>query len=340
MHIHDFDSTNYNEDGNLFYSRRWLSVLEEEYGFDHKVVVSESSPQSRPIFVFSQISDIFGKRIISLPFSDYTEPLVTNREELFWILKLLRDQYPDHDMIFKYHGELQDYQAYDLENIRQACCHRVPLKGGLERIWSGTNRAFRKGVNKAKKSGVQVVALNDETGMDIFHDLLTQLRRNKFNILPQPKSFYCLFLKHFISRRQGNLWIAFKDRVPVAAALVLHSGNVMFDKMGVSDQDYLECRPNNALLWDVMKYGHTNGFDALDMGLSPGGNQGLIRFKDGLGGEKSVINYYRSPAQNRDPEQERHIKKLLSDLTRLIVNPQVHDETVQDASKMLYRYFC
>lgn len=340
MNIHDLGSTGYKEDGNLFYSRRWLSVLEEEYAFDHKVVVSNSPSQSRPLFVFSRISDIFGKRIISLPFSDYTEPLVADRDELFGILKFLREQYPDHDIIFKYHGELQDYHARGLKNIRQACCHRVPLKGGLEKIWAGTGRAFRKGVKKAQNNGVQVVVLNDDTGMDIFHDLLSQLRRKKFNILPQPKSFYRLFLKHFIGRGQGNLWLAFKKRVPVAAAIVLHSGNVMFDKMGVSDQEHLDCRPNNALLWEVMKYGHTNGFDALDMGLSPQNNEGLIRFKDGLGGEKSMINYYRSSTPDRDPEQEGHIKKLLSELTRLIVNPQVPDEMVQDASKMLYRYFC
>ena len=69
-----------------------------------------------------------------------------------------------------------------------------------------------------------------------------------------------LLWKHFIKQGQGNLWVAYYQDTPIATAFLLHDGDAMFDKMGVSDQEHLNVRPNNLLLWEIMKYGIENIF--------------------------------------------------------------------------------
>ncbi len=338
LKITDFNDFDYQAQGNLFYSRNWLDILLEEYEFDFKIVTDDIQPDN-PLLIFAKINDIFGKRIISLPFCDYTEPLVESESELFSVLAFLEEKYPAYSATLKYHGAINDTKLKGYKNIRQAVCHRIPLTDNIDDIWNRTSRAFRKGTNKAERNGLRVQSYNLEEGIDIFHRMLTELRRNKFHILPQPKSFYLLFFKYFISNGHGNIWLTFSDDKPIAAALILHSGSGMFDKMGVSDQRHLDFRPNNLLLWEIIKHGQSQGFEYLDMGLSPAANTGLIRFKDSLGGIKTSINYYRRDPENYDIQQEEQIKKLLSSMTTLFVNSDVPDKVVQQAGKLLYRYF-
>ena len=328
----------YQYNGNLFYSKNWIRVLIDEYNFDIKTVVHQEQPDD-PILVFAELEDIFGKRIISLPFSDYTEPIIASESELYNVLNFLKEFYCNHTIIVKYHGTMDESQICGFENIRQAVCHRIDLDKNIELIWQSTNRAFKKGVKKAQSHDLFVNRYNVSDGINIFHQMLTDLRRKKLNILPQPKSFYMRMFYHFIRKEQGNLWVTYLKDKPIAAAILLHSGDAMFDKMGVSDSNYLEFRPNNILLWEIMKYGQSNNFRYLDMGLTPTANEGLMRFKKSLGASKTDINYYRYVPDDYDFQKEDYIKQMLSGVTSLLVKPEIPENIVHEAGELLYRYF-
>lgn len=325
---------------NLFYSQEWISLIIEEYGFNFKAVVKEDAHTGDSLLVFAELDDIFGKRLVSLPFSDYTEPLTLDDLQIVSILNFLEQKYHDWSITFKFHGQLEELERIKYNNIRQAVCHRVNLKGSADELWNRTNHAFKRGVKKALKNQLRVEIINTDNGIEIFHRLLTNLRRKKFHILPQPKSFYLRFLKYFINKDQGNVWVAFMNDKPIAAALILKTGSSLFYKMGASDEEYLEFRPNNFLFWEIMKSGNQQGFEYLDMGLSQINYTGLIRFKDSMGGVQTPINYYRYTPEGYDIEREGKIKNLLSGLTGLLIRPEIPDEVVQEAGNLLYKYFC
>ncbi|MBD1940408.1 GNAT family N-acetyltransferase [Microcoleus sp. FACHB-68] len=325
---------------NLFYSREWISLITEEYGFNFKAVVKEDTHPEDSLLIFAEVDDIFGKRLVSLPFSDYTEPFALDDLEIVSILSFLKEKYYDWTITFKFHGQLEELEKINYTNIRQAVCHRVNLRGSVDELWNRTSHAFKKGVKKAQRNQVRVEIINTDKGIEMFHRLLTNLRRKKFHILPQPKSFYLSFIKNFINKGQGNVWVAFMDDKPIASALILNNGSALFDKMGVSDEEYLEFRPNNLLLWEIMKSGNQQAFEYLDMGLSQINYTGLIRFKDSMGGVQTPINYYRYTPECYDIEREGKIKNLLSGVTGLLVRPEIPDEVVQEAGNLLYKYFC
>jgi len=323
---------------NLFTSRSWIDLLRQEYAFNFKALVEGDN--RTPILIFSEINDIFGDRIISIPFCDYTEPAVSRAEELPAIFEYLRGTYKDHTITIRLHGQINDAEKIGYKNIRTAVCHRIPLSGSMDEIWKKTNRAFRKGVNKAKAGNLYVERVNSEAGIDLFYRMLSRLRKNKFHILPQPKSFYRRMLDLFITKGQGNIWVAFLEGKPLAAAIVLHSSNALFDKMGVSDEDYLHLRPNNLLLFEIMAYGNSIGFDYLDMGLTQTDYTGLMRYKDSLGGVKTPINFYKYTPSGHDVRREKEIKDLLSRLTKIFVSIDMQEDVVQQVSGLLYKYFC
>ncbi len=335
MKIVDYGRSALPADSNLFYCDRWISVLAECYGFQFKMVVDE-----KPLLIFAEVQDVYGSRIISMPFSDYTEPYVTEDEQITAIADFLMREYSTSIIILKLHGQYEQLTPIGFENIRQAFCHRIDLKTGEDEVWQKTGRHFKKGVRKARENRVTVKAVNSEDGVTIFYDMLTRLRRVKFNILPQSKEFYSLLYKHFIQDGQGNIWVAFHKDNPVASAFVLHSGNVMFDKMGVSEPSHLDLRPNNLLLWEVMKYGIEQRKCCLDMGLSQVDYEGLIRFKDSLGGQRSSINFYRYLPPGYDGGRDSEIKKLFSSITHFLVESSMSDAELQHVSDFLYKYFC
>lgn len=336
MRIIALDDCKYLEDCNLFTSRKWLDLLREEYRFTFKAVVD--GEEGNPL-IFSEISDIFGDRIVSLPFCDYTEPVV-GTEKLPAVFGFLRETYSDRTIIIRLHGELEDAERLGYRSIRTAVCHRVPLNGEMEDIWKRTTYAFRKGVNKAKANKLRVERMNSRAGVDIFYAMLTRLRKNKFHIIPQAKSFYLRMLDSFVKEGEGDIWVVFREELPLAAAVVLRSGNALFDKMGVSDEEYLHLRPNNILLSEIMTYGNAIGYDYLDMGLSQSDYTGLLSFKDSLGGIRTPINFYKYTPENYDTRREKEIKDLLSRLSGIFVNNEMPDDVVQQAAGILYKYFC
>jgi hypothetical protein len=338
MRIINFDGYDYQAKENLFTSRKWIEVLRKEYQFDIKIIVNAEN--GSPLLLFSEINDIWGHRIVSLPFSDYIEPRVSDMDELLSVLEFLMETYRNYPITIRLHGHMSNAERIGYKNIRTAFCHRVPLNSDMDDIWKKTNYAFRKGVNKAKTANLKVERVNSEYGIDIFYHLLLKLRKNKLNLLPQTKSFYRQMLDLFIIKGEGNIWVVFSGEAPIAAAVVLHSGNSLFDKMGASDEKYLDLRPNNLLLWEIMKYGNSIKYDYLDMGLTQNDHIGLLRFKDSLGGIRTPINFYRYTPENYDISREKDIKDLLSQLTNIFVSNEMPEEVVQQASGLLYKYFC
>ena len=66
----------------LFHSPLWIEVLSQTYDMHvvANVLVDDDGRPSAGMH-FCEISDIRGERTISLPFSDYCDPIVTDRDE-------------------------------------------------------------------------------------------------------------------------------------------------------------------------------------------------------------------------------------------------------------------
>jgi hypothetical protein len=75
----------------VFHSSEWLSALQRTYNYE-PVVVTTCPPESELTngVVFCRIDSLLtGSRWVSVPFSDYCEPLAGSRAELAGVLSAL-----------------------------------------------------------------------------------------------------------------------------------------------------------------------------------------------------------------------------------------------------------
>src|SRR5437764_233372 len=66
----------------VFHSPAWARVLAETYGWEPVArVLLDETGQPRAGIPFCRVADIIGERIVSLPFSDYCDPLVVDSSQ-------------------------------------------------------------------------------------------------------------------------------------------------------------------------------------------------------------------------------------------------------------------
>ena len=127
----------------------------------------------------------------------------------------------------------------------------------------------------------------------------------------------------------------------LSSYLVLIYKSVLYYKFGASDPGGLIYRPNNALFWDLLRYASENGLHTLDLGLSllDGTDDGLIRFKEGMGGVSSSMCLLRHDPVNYNHVKEKGIRKMLRNITQVVVETELETEQIDQLGRSLFHLF-
>jgi len=107
----------------------------------------------------------------------------------------------------------------------------------------------------------------------------------------QPRRFFKLLRETLLEQGLGFIQLAYHQERCVAAAVFLGWQKTLTYKYGASDPGALSLRPNNLLFWDVIQWGHEQGYERLDLGRSDVENTGLRTFKSRWGAEESMLTY-------------------------------------------------
>jgi hypothetical protein len=83
---------------------------------------------------------------------------------------------------------------------------------------------------------------------------------------------------------------------PIAAVITLYCKNSMVYKYGCSDARFHNLGGMPYLFWKVIQDAKQTGATELDLGRSDRDNEGLVKFKEHLGGKRSLMTYWTYPA--------------------------------------------
>ncbi len=127
----------------------------------------------------------------------------------------------------------------------------------------------------------------------------------------------------------------------IASMMVLQHRKTLYYKFGCSLLDALEYRPNNLLFDALIRHAVEHQSEYVNLGLSGTSEsyQGLVRFKESMGGERHDITYFESRPPQYDSENEQKFKALLSSLTEVMVAAPLDADTTSKLSEKLYPYF-
>lgn len=326
-------------DCDVFHSPDWLRCLATTYGWQPQAYVlidDEGMPLAGVPFFY--IDDIWGERVVSLPFSDYCNPLVTEKAHWLQLEAALLAQGCPVTLRCLQNPLLTTTGCF--VHRKSARWHGIPLNDDVDTIWESFDRRARQAVHKAMRHDIQVIEAHDKTGLQAFYDMHHNVRKRKYRLLTQSYSFFETIWDAFMPFGNGLLLLATHQDVPVAGGMFLRWRNNLVYKFSTSNPDFLPMRPCDLLVWTGIQKAKAQGCDGyLDFGLSDWEQEGLHQFKRKFGAIEKTITFLNHEAGVDGHKHVTHLKELLPQITHLLTEPTVPDTITREAGDLIYRCF-
>jgi CelD/BcsL family acetyltransferase involved in cellulose biosynthesis len=280
----------------VFHDRGWLEALALTYRY--KPLVITNTPQCRPLsncIVLCRVSSwLTGTRLVSLPFADHCEPLLSEGDDFSEFLTWLQVQ---RDRKGWKYVELRplsgNLEGQELLRSVSYYFHTLDLNQNIDQLFRNCHKtSVQQMVRRAEKTGLVCEAGRSEQLCSEFYGLLLKTRR-RHGIFPQPRFWFKNLLQCMGEKIQ--ITVARQDGVPIAAILTLRHGSSVVYKYGCSDQKFHNLGGMQLLIWKLIEEAKTQGAKELDFGRSEMSNKGLVTFKDRFGTTKKLLTYLRYP---------------------------------------------
>jgi lipid II:glycine glycyltransferase (peptidoglycan interpeptide bridge formation enzyme) len=280
-----------NDQSIFFQTSAWARVLCESYNYTPLYFITKENDRLSSLIPVMEVNSFLtGKRGISLPFTDYCTPIANSEDQLSTLTEKLIDYGKQAGWM---HVELRGGMNYLEKSPASATfvSHSLDLAGDEQQVFKSFRDSTRRNIKKAAKSNLQVTLDNSWQSVEAFYRL-NSITRKHHGVPPQPKKFFRKNFEHIISRDKGIVVIASHRGIPVAGAVFFHFGKKALFKYGASIRKYHHLRPNNLLMWEVIRHYLQEGYQYLSFGKTETHNKGLMQFKKGWGTRERVLYYY------------------------------------------------
>jgi CelD/BcsL family acetyltransferase involved in cellulose biosynthesis len=276
----------------VFHHPAWLRLLRDQYGYGMTAVVVEGADGAllAGLPLARVDSRLTGRRLVAVPFSDVCPPLIADDRAGRGLGDGVREAARAEGRALEVRGVLPGTPAGGGERFLH---HRLPLGGDPEAVLRAARSQVRRGMAKARRSGVLVARRDDIEALDRFYALHVQTRRRQ-GVPVQPRRFVRR-LGDLLAAGLGYVAIAELDGRPIAAGVFLAYGETLTYKYGASEPAALDARPNNAIFGDAIAWACAHDLGWLDFGRTDLDNPGLAAFKRSWGAEERVLAYTRLP---------------------------------------------
>lgn len=292
--------------GTVFHSSPWLKCIHHTYRYQPFLYVSRDNRETIdgvfPCFYIK--SPIMGRRLVSIPFSDYGGPLFMDADrEYEQLARIIRDK-NNGFRLYEIRSSLNP--AINLFSPNNYLSHVLELDSQPEIVMKNVDRkTIRYSIRKAKKAGVEIERGDSMSDVKKFYDL-NLLTRKKHGLPPQPYVFFKNIYKLLIETGHAFLMIAYLDSKAIGAGLFLKFQDTLYYKYNASDPSFLsKVSPNHLLTSDAIEWACLQGFKYFDFGRTYIANQGLARYKEMWGARAAELPYHYYPLpRTSDPGRE------------------------------------
>jgi hypothetical protein len=276
----------------IFHGAGWARVLRQTYGHSPVYICRFNGRQLAELLPIMEVSSRWtGRRGVSLPFTDFC-PALKAREQ-------------DGPALYESAmaaGRQRGWKYLECRGSTDGWAgatpslafygHVIDLAPGVDELFKRLDGAVRQGVRKAESAGMQVDFSTGAGAIETFYALHCGTRR-RHGLPPQPFRFFENIQRHVLDAGQGFVATARLKDQPLAAGIFFSQGRQALYKYGASDYAFQQLRPNNLMMWAGMRHCATKGDSILNLGRTSLSNEGLRRFKMGLGAVEETVRYYR-----------------------------------------------
>ena len=281
-----------NDQSTFFHTSAWAKVLCESYKYKPLYFTSIDNGKLSALIPFMEIkSFLTGKRGVSLPFTDYCQPIVSgetdsqkNIDELIDYGKKAGWRYIEWRGGERYFQGIKPFMSFNVDTL--------DIAKNMKNIMSTFRSSTRRNITKAIREEVHVKIEDSLESVKKFYRLHC-LTRKFHGAPPQPFNFFRKIYEHIISQKKGFIFLAEYKKNQIAGAVFFSFGQKAIYKFSALDRSYQHLRPSNLVIWEAIRYYAKNGINSLSLGRTEPENNGLVQFKKGWGTEKEKINYYK-----------------------------------------------
>jgi hypothetical protein len=280
------------QDYSFFHTSAWAKVLSESYGYKPLYFTSiEGGRLSALIPVMEVSSFLTGRRGVSLPFTDFCEPIAPDETTFQEVVNRITEYGKKAGWKYiEWKGGQTCFQGIDPSQSYYG--HTIALVQEEREIFACFRDSTKRNIRKAIKEDVKVKISSSLESLKAFCRL-NCITRKHHGLPPQPFLFFKKVFEHIISKNLGFVVIASHTKQVIAGAVYLVFGDKAIFKYGASDRNYHHLRANNLVMWKAIKWSAHNGFKSLQLGRTEPENQGLLQFKRGWGAREEIISYFK-----------------------------------------------
>jgi lipid II:glycine glycyltransferase (peptidoglycan interpeptide bridge formation enzyme) len=273
----------------FFHTSHWAKTLHHAYHYTpHYLIGRENGEVSFVIPLMLVSSRLTGRRMVSLPFTDFCPPLgnlsVNDIDRVLARIDGFRVKSVEWRGGQEYFGD----HPFSIRYLQ----HLLPLTPDTDSLYNFFRSNTKRNIKKALSQNLEIVFDNSDKALSDFYSL-NCLTRRKHGLPPQPLYFFEAIHHFILAKDLGSIVAARHDNITVASAIYFHFGNRAIYKYGASDMSYQHLRANNLVMWEAIKHYAKEGYALFDFGKTEVLNEGLRDFKLGWGTEEKEIYYYK-----------------------------------------------
>jgi len=289
------DLVSFHSRASVFHQLGWLEALHTTYGYRPIVLTSAlpGEPLSDGIAFCEVKSWITGSRLVSLPFADHAEPLLSEIDDppeiTDWMLKACTRQNWKYVELRPLSRVISSGSIFAAG--RSFWLHALDLEPSIEQLFCRLHKnCLQRRIKRAEHEHLSYEKGTSEGLLDDFYRL-QMITRRRHQLLPQPRSWF----RNLVACMGPNVEIrlARKDGIPIAAILALYHRRTVVYKYGCSDEKFHHLAGMPFLFWRLIEESKMAGAEQLDLGRTDLGNAGLVEFKDRFGTTRRRVTYLR-----------------------------------------------
>lgn len=309
-------------DGKVYHCSAWCQVIAKTYSSQPCGVLAAKGKDDHlveimPMFYIDRW--LSGKRLISLPFTTYCDPLMSP-PTLRKAIAYLRDHFPASKYI---QLRLLGYDPHELVLTTppdEFVTHILDLHPDRDSIFNAFHStSVRQRIRRAERIGLTFRLGDREEDLKIFYRLFTGVRK-KHGLPPHPYSFFSNMWRFLEPEGFMKLVIVEHQGKPVSAAVLLLFGNNAHLEYSASDEKSMKLCANQKLIWECIKIAYDSDAKYFDFGRSAISNRSLVEFKERWGAKQRTLSYVTIPPQKKQQSEGGVAYRAITALNKRIPN--------------------
>ena len=280
-----------NEGCTFFHTAAWAKVLSETYHYRPVYFALFDGNSLLGLIPMMELRSVFGaRRGVSLPFTDYCDPVIFDGLEIRDIVEVIKE-----------YGRERRWESIEIrgrcfpdttEKSTSFYRHTLDLGSDAEQTFSRLKSNTRRNIRKAAREGVEVEISTSAQAVDEYYRLHCMTRK-RHGVPPQPRSFFHKIHEHVIAQNLGFVVLACHEDKTIAGSVFFGFKDSAVYKFGASDIAYQNLRPADLVMWEAIRWFAQNGYRSFCFGRTALDNTGLRQFKSRWGAEEQVIDYFK-----------------------------------------------